>query len=104
MAKNTKPPNNDNTQKGESLLPELGGLVIPATEKYDMPPVFNQLVKQFCEGAVHERERLAKKLLKMGYSPDTVTIAERTWYDEDNYTMRFECWPVYLGKEREQCN
>jgi len=68
--------------------------VMPPTGGYDMPPVFDQLLEQFCKKAAQEREWLAEKLLAMGYDPCTVTIYERTWYDEENYTMRFECWPV----------
>jgi hypothetical protein len=62
--------------------------------EYSMAPVFDQLVQQFCQGAAQAREKLATELIAKGYSPDTVTIAEKTWYDEEKFTMRFECWPV----------
>lgn len=64
------------------------------SDETSMPDAWSELMNRFADGAMAEREKLAKRLIDAGYSPDTVAIGERYWYDEKEYTLRYECFPL----------
>lgn len=57
-------------------------------------PTFNQMLDTFASSVMRERTKLCLILIAAGHSPETTRLCERTWYDEENYEINYECWSM----------
>jgi len=54
----------------------------------------DDIIQKIIKKNLRLKEVLALKLIKAGYNPDYVVIAERGFYDEKTLTIKYEFIPI----------